>query len=156
MSKESDILKALEEVKTMVGKISEANGYNTTPTVRRGWLQHIYSSRSRDKPDFPIIAYRPELSSPNSSTPDNSGMIDTVTIVFDGAVSVKDSETATDDLLHLLKDLRRSLVFDPDTTTLKLSELAFGECPFDLPDAGEDYAFFSQKISFKVVENYGS
>lgn len=154
MNPTSEILLAMDAIKAMFEQISTANGYNHNPTLKRGWLQHIFQGRHRTEPTFPIIAYRPHISEPTSKVPDNSSLIDTVTLVIDCAVSVKDTDTPVDDLLNLLKDVRRSLVFDPDTTRLKISELTFQDCPFDLPEAGDDYAFFSQKINFKVVEQY--
>lgn len=104
---------------------------------------------------FPVVAYRPEVSLPGGGErTNNTNLNDSITLSLDCAVSVKESEAPVDDLLNLLKDVRRSLVFDPDTARLGISEIQFLECPFDIPEAGDDYAFFSQKIRFQVVEQY--
>lgn len=155
MNKTSDIKTALTGIETMLGKISKANGYNSNPMLKQGWLQHIYARRSQVAVTFPLIAYRPELSRPSGGErTNNTNLNDTITFSIDCAVAVKDTETPVDDLLDLLKDVRRSLVFDPYTQKLGISELTFSECPFDVPEAGDEYCFFSQKIQFKVVEQY--
>lgn len=155
MNKTSDINKALQAIKTMLEKISTANGYNTNPSLRQGWLQHIYARRTQAAVQFPVIAYRPELSKPaGGEKTNNTNLTDTVMFSIDCAVEVKNTDTPVEDLLNLLKDVRRSLVFDTNTQKLGISELTFSECPFDVPEAGDDYCFFSQKIQFKVVEQY--
>ena len=153
LPKESKILVALDEVQTMLNEITEVKGYNSSPSIKRGWLQHIFQGRHAAPVKFPVIAYRVESSSPTASQ-NGTSFIDQITIVIDCAVSVKETKDPVTDLLKLLKDVRRSLVFDPWTTKLTISEIDFLECDFDLPEAGDEYAFFSQKLSFKVVENY--
>lgn len=155
MNKTSDINKALAAIKTMLSQISKANGYNFSPQLKQGWLQHIFARRTQVAVVFPVIAYRPELSQPNGGErTNNTNLNDTITFSIDCAVAVKDTETPVEDLLNLLKDVRRALVFDPYTQKLGISELTFSECPFDVPEAGDEYCFFSQKIQFKVVEQY--
>lgn len=155
MNQTSDVNLALAEVKNLLAQISTANGYNFDPAVRQGWLQHIFQRRAQTPPTFPILAYRPELSVPTGGDQtDNSALKDKITLVIDGAISVKDSETPVEDLFNLIKDLRRSLVFDVNSRKIKLSSIEYGECPFDVPEAGEEYAFFSQKIKLEVTENY--
>ena len=152
-TKSSKLLVALDEVKGLLGDITEVKGYNFTPTLKRGWLQHIFQSRHASPVKFPVVAYRVESSMPEGSQ-NNERVIDDITLVIDCAVSVKESKEPVDDLLMLLKDVRRSLVFDQWTSKLSLSELTLMECQFDLPEAGDEYAFFSQKIRFRVVEEY--
>lgn len=155
MNKTSDILAGLDAIKAMLEKITQLNDYNHTPAIKRGWLQHIFEGRSRAPVTFPVVAYRPALSVPGGGEQtENTSLNDRVTISIDCAVSVKESPDPVADLLNLLKDVRRSLVFDTNTTKLGVSEIVFLECQFDVPEAGEDYAFFSQKISFRVVEQY--
>lgn len=156
MNQTSDVLIGLEFVRTRLDGISTENGYNFDPTVKRGWLQYIYQdiTRRRVQGNFPLIVYRPSLSEPQSSSPGNESLIDTVTVMIDAAVLVKDTDTPVDDLLNLMKDVRRALVFDPENPRLKISDLTIEDCPFDIPESGDPYAFFSQKISFKVTEAY--
>ena len=154
MNTTSDIIRALDDIKQRLEQISTANGYNSNPSIKRGWLEMLFRGRNRNEVPLPVIAYRPSLSNPESAVPGNSNMKDVVTVLLDCAVSTKDSDTPVDDLLNLLKDVRRSLVFDPDDRKLVISDMTIQDCPFDLPESGDDYAFFSQKISFKVVEQY--
>jgi hypothetical protein len=156
MKSTSELIDALDHIKSSLERISVDNGYNTSPQIKRGWLQHVFKAHSRTPVEFPVIAYRAELSDPQSSVDGNSNIKDSMTVVIDAAVSTKenDADEAVDSLLNLLKDLRRSLVFDPNNVKLKHSSLIYGECPFDLPDTGEEYAFFSQKIIIEVVEQY--
>jgi len=155
MNQASDILTAMNAIKSMLEAITVANGYNFTPALKRGWLQHIFQGRHREVVTFPVIAYRPDVSTPSGGDrTNNTNLKDLVTINLDCAVLVKDSEDVVADLLNLLKDVRRSLVFDPITEKLGVSEIQFLECPFDIPEAGEDYAFFSQKIRIQVIEQY--
>lgn len=155
MNKTSDILVAMNSIQAMLEKISQDNGFNSNPSIKRGWLQQLFQSRNRVPIAFPVVAYRPEVSLPGGGErTNNTNLNDSITLSLDCAVSVKESEAPVDDLLNLLKDVRRSLVFDPDTARLGISEIQFLECPFDIPEAGDDYAFFSQKIRFQVVEQY--
>ncbi|WP_010322154.1 hypothetical protein [Marinobacterium stanieri] len=156
MNTTSDIIPALDWVKERLERINKANGYNSDPSVERGWLQMIVNQDRlrRNEITFPVIAYRPALTEPKGSTEGNSSLIDSVTVMVEGAVLTKDSDTPVDDLLNLIKDVRRSLVFDPTARKLKVSKLTIQDCPFDLPESGEDYAFFSQKITFEVTEQY--
>jgi hypothetical protein len=154
MNQTSDILTALDFIRQRLESITTANGYNFSPSVRRGWLEHVFQGRHRQPVAFPVIVYRPSLSEPVSSAPGNENMVDSVTVLIDCAVSVKESEQPVDDLLNLLKDVRRSLVFDPENPRLKISDLTIQDCPFDTPESGDEYAFFSQKISFRVTEQY--
>jgi len=154
MNQTSDIIPALDEIKRRLEQISTANGYNTDPSIKRGWLEMLFRGRNRHEVPLPVLAYRPAVAEPEGSVPGNSNITDVVTLMIDGAVSTKDSDTPVDDLLNLLKDVRRVLVFDPDDGKLVFSDITVEDCPFDLPESGEDYAFFSQKISFKVVEQY--
>lgn len=155
MNQTSDILTAFNTVKTMLESISTGNGYNSDPSLKQGWLQHIFQGRHREAIQFPVIAYRPDVSNPTGGDKThNTNLNDLVTLSLDCAVSVKESDDPVADLLNLLKDVRRSLVFDPNTARLGISEIEFLDCPFDVPETGDDYAFFSQKIRFKVVEQY--
>jgi len=154
VTKISKTVVALDAIKEMLEDILIVNGYNFDPSVRRGWLQHVYQGRHQQQVKFPVIAYRPELSKPNGSATYNHVVTDSITLILDCAVSVKDSATPVDDLLNLMKDVRRALVFDPHGKKLGVSEITFLDCPFDIPEAGDDYAFFSQKISFEVTEQY--
>ncbi|SEG12307.1 hypothetical protein [Marinobacterium lutimaris] len=156
MNKTSDILEGLDFIKSRLETISTANGYNHSPNIKRGWLEFIFSNKNRHREPiaFPVIAYRPKTSAPQNATAGNESLIDVVTVHIDGAVSVKDSEDSVTDLLNLLKDVRRSLVFDPENQRLKISDLTIQDCPFDTPESGDDYAFFSQAISFRVTEQY--
>lgn len=138
----------------MLEKISVDNGYNFTPTLREGWLQHIYARRSQQEVVYPVVAYRPEISDPKGGEKtNNTNLNDTITFSLDCAVLVKDTDTPVQDLLNLLKDVRRALVFDSNRRNA-ISELVFLDCPFDVPDVGEEMCFFSQRIQFKVVEQY--
>ena len=77
---------------------------------------------------------------------------ESISCSFDGAVAVKDSDSPVDDLLNLLKDVRVALAIDPFTHKLPFSKITYGECAFDLPETGEPYAFFSQKVILEIVE----
>lgn len=156
MNKASSIIDALDAIKAQLAQISTAGGYNTDPTIKRGWLQHIFRRHLRNPISFPVIAYRVEQSNPRMP-PGNSTADDSVLILLDGAVLVKGDDAedeAVDALLNLMKDMRRALVFDPDKPRLKYSKLELQDCPFDLPETGEEYAFFSQKILIKVDDQY--
>jgi hypothetical protein len=155
IDKASKIAAAVGDIKTLLEQITVVNGYNFTPTLKEGWLQHVFQDRMRKPKDFPIIAYRPELSAPGEGQKtQNRQLNDKITFSIDCAISVKETETPVVDLLNLLKDVRRSLVVDQYKNKLSLSEITFQECQFDVPETGDKYAFFSQKIQFEVDEQY--
>jgi hypothetical protein len=155
IEKASRIAASVGDIKTLLEQISIANGYNFDATLKQGWLQHVFQDRQRQPEDFPIVAYRPELSAPGEGQKTkNKQLQDKITFSIDCAISVKDTDTPVVDLLNLLKDVRRSLVVDPYKHKLSLSEITFSECQFDVPEVGDKYAFFSQKIQFEVNEQY--
>nr|WP_067285738.1 hypothetical protein [Marinobacterium profundum] len=154
MNTQADALVALNAVKAMLATISVANGYNFDPTIKQGWLQHLFQARARIPFSFPVVAYRPELSAPDGERTGNAVVTDRITLVLDCAIAVKDTDTPVEDLFNLLKDVRRALVFDPHKNRMGIKKITFLECPFDVPEAGDEYAFFSQKISFEVTEQY--
>lgn len=152
LSKINSVVRALDEA---LKKISVENGFNFTPTVRQGWLMQIYQRRTQETISFPLITYRPELSVPRGGEKtNNTNLNDSLTFSIDCAISVKGAITPVEDLNNLLKDVRRALVFDTNMARLGVSEMTYSECPFDIPDTGDEFAFFSQKINFKVVEQY--
>lgn len=150
----SEALVAVTAVKTMLATISTATGYNFDPTIKQGWLQHLFQSRTRVPFSFPVVAYRPELSTPDGTKTDNAVVTDRIVLVLDCAIAVKETDTPVEDLFNLLKDVRRSLVFDPNKNRLGIKKITFLDCPFDVPEVGDEYAFFSQRISFEVTEQY--
>lgn len=150
---ESKIYQGFATIKSRLELITVANGYSCDANIREGWLQQI-ARRSQHEMKFPVVVIRPELSLPTGGDiTNNTSMTDRVTVAIDCAVNSNDPDILKS-LWSLLKDVRRSLVFDANNKSMGVSELSFLDCPFDVPDAGEEYAFFTQKIQFKVVEKY--
>jgi len=148
-------------------RLKEQSGNELDYTVKMGWLLHIFDRRNRDKTKFPVVAYRPDASDPEMSENADS-MKDSVIISVDGAISIADytdrkahshyensdeEDPVLIDLIVLRLEVLKALAIEPDALSMPFSSLKFGSCAFDLPEAGEAYAFFSQKIVIELVES---
>lgn len=151
MTQPAQLITCLDYIDTQLNAICHSESSLSDPSIKRGWLQHIFQNQDRLNIQFPVIAYRPELSN-TSQSHDNKASNDEIVVVIDGAVSVKDTDEPVDDLINMLKDVRVALAIDPATPRIPFSNMTFGACAFDLPEAGEPYAFFSQKLTLKIIE----
>ncbi len=159
-----DAYLAFETVEKLLQRISTDNGFNTNPTVREGWLLQIVSpERSRKEITFPLLALRPELSTPTYPPSDNvrARAKNETRMVIDGAIQ-SNVEKPVEQLLALMHDVRKALAVDL-TNRLEKQALDLGnrhldievlQCPYDIPEKGDQYAFFSQTITYTMEEKY--
>lgn len=136
-------------------RIRKENGFSADVHVAEGWLQHIFSDPglSRKQGEFPMVAWRPEVSQPSSAAPGNASVRDTLIFSVDVAVKVSDCDNPVRALMRLLKDVRGSIVFPPNSTDIKGLKVELLECPFDVPEVKDPFAFFSQRIKVSLNEH---
>lgn len=156
--KDSALEQAISDIKTLLDKISTENDYNFSPTVAEGWLRHYFSdlSRVRTPTDYPVVLYRPELStpSPKAKELDNAKYQEELIIAIDAAVQVFSDGEPVRDLLKLLKDVRRAVVFPEYGHNMKIQSIELLACDYDVPETGDAYAFFTQKIRVIVNDEF--
>ena len=143
-----------QQLNNDLDKIKIENGYINNATILNGYMVHYVRKFSEtDEPlNFPCVAIQPsrDRTSKASSNLQSKTERDWVLI---GAVSVQNPEQVTDNLDTLLYDVKRSLSFDPYEGGAPAVDYVLGEAVFDLPERGDEYAFFEMPITMKFIES---
>lgn len=151
---DAPVKKIKEQLNADLENIKTANKFINDATILKGYMVHYVRkfSESGTALKFPCIAIQPSrdrTSKPNAKLQSNTQR-DWVLV---GAVSVQNPDEVTDNLDTLLYDVKRALSFDPYAGGAPAVDYILGEAVFDLPERGDEYAFFEMPITMKFIES---
>lgn len=144
-----------DQLNSDLESIKKSNGFLNDATILKGYMVHYVRkfSESGESLKFPCIAIQPardRTSKPGAKLQSKTER-DWVLV---GAVGVQNPDEVTDNLDSLLYDVKRALSFDPYHGNKKeATDYKLGEAIFDLPDRGDEYAFFEMPITMTFIEN---
>lgn len=134
-------------------KTGTESGYLNDVTVLNGYMVHYVRkfNESNEKLKFPCVALQPtrDRSKIGGGNQRSKSSRDWVLI---GAVGVQNPDEVTDNLDSLLYDIKRAVSFDTYADDSPGLTITLGEAVFDLPERGDEYAFFEMSITIDYIE----
>ncbi|ANP79308.1 hypothetical protein A134_23120 [Vibrio crassostreae 9CS106] len=146
MSKISDIRK-----NELIPKLKGVDGLN----VLDGWfVNYVHKfSKTGQKLKFPLASVQPKEEVTVQSKSGLDG-INARAFTVIGATSVREPETVNDELDDLLFKVRQALAINAFDNESEAHKLEFGDVKFDLPERGDEYAFFELTIRVSYTERW--